>query len=147
MTGEFMWVYCSTQQTLSQIFRRRTITSNGTSQGEPVTLVQTTPFHLGSTEDHYQYWQVHALMRKSEVFVDRDDYDAIFCEDLSNAEYLTTPISELSWKDPSGVGYGLFCRDIPLHRVSCIELVTVDEGGISSTVRVYSDTILEGELE
>lgn len=136
-----MWVYASTQEHLRQIIEQG-VGVNGTSQEKLCTLVQTEPFLLGNVESAYQYWQVHAAMRTDELYVDMDDYDSQFNK-LDGVEmYLTTPISELSWVDMSGVGYGLLCYGIPIDRVTSIELVLVDALGILSTTRVFVQQVL-----
>ena len=137
---DFKWIYCSTQQDLRSIFANG-VQINGMSQDQQVTLIQLTPFLLGSVEDWHSYYQIHARMYTDELYVDIDDYDADFKQLDNDEDYLYTPISELEWKDCSGVGYGLFCRGIPVDRISSIEKIIVGCEGIIATIEIWSQQV------
>jgi len=137
---ERIWIYCSTQQDLRSIFING-VQENGMSQDQPVTLIQLTPFLLGSVEDWHSYYQIHALMYTDEIYVDMDDYDADFKVLYNDRAYLHTPISELEWEDCSDSGYGLFCRGIPVERIASIEKIIVGREGIIATIEIWNQKV------
>lgn len=127
-----MWIWASTTQDLADVFQHG-VKPNGVSQDQDVILVQTSPFYYGEC----YYYQICARISEDQIFVDIDEPDAEFTKLPNEKDYLRIPISELSWKDKSDVGYGLFVKEIPLKQIRCIELVVAIATGIVSTTQIY----------
>lgn len=130
---EEVTVYVSTTQPLDSIFRNG-ILPNGTTQDDiDVILVQLKEFYLPNRN----YYQIRAKAFMGEIYVDLDDHDAEFDDLSDNHEYLSTPISDLNWIDHSGVGYGLFMRELPFNRIKTVELILGDETGINAQIKIH----------
>ncbi len=123
-------LYASVQLPLEQIRKGFKTNSAGcVSQGIAVVLCQTHPFFVGFNQRWFEVVFTKAI---DEIFVDIDDYDYHVKRLDDDAEYLTTPWSQLGVNpdDDEAGQYGAFVYEVKPDEIVSITEVHSDDNDI-----------------